>query len=120
MDAPSPKGREYLCLDGNTRVAIYRELADQDVPGNWTTITAEIIEPDDEEDRVRSIEHIRMISHIVGAREWSAYRQAKYLHELRYSHYFTWDPNRGPLRRPSDSIGACRRPQRLRNDGRLP
>ncbi|MCY4487341.1 MAG: hypothetical protein OXF11_09530 [Deltaproteobacteria bacterium] len=44
LDAPSLAGREYLCLDGNTRVAIYRELADQSVPGDWTTINAEIIE----------------------------------------------------------------------------
>lgn len=91
LDAPSPTGREYLCLDGNTRVAIYRELADQTVLGDWTTINAEIIEPEDEEDRVRSVEHIRMISHIVGAREWSPYRQAKYLDELRNKHFFSWD-----------------------------
>ena len=91
LDAPSPKGREYLCLDGNTRVAIYLELAEQEVSGDWTTINAEIIEPDDEEDRVRAVEHIRMISHIVGAREWSPYRQAKYLYELRNRHCFSWD-----------------------------
>lgn len=88
---PSPAGREYLCLDGNTRVAIYRELADQNVPGDWTTINTEIIEPEDEEDRVRSVEQIRMISHIVGAREWSPYRQAKYLYELRNKLFFSWD-----------------------------
>ena len=91
LSSPSLAGREYLCLDGNTRVAIYRELADQSVPGDWTTISAEIVEPNDEEDRVRSVEHIRMISHIVGAREWSPYRQAKYLYELRNKHYFSWD-----------------------------
>ena len=91
LDPPSPAGREYLCLDGNTRVAIYRELADQSVPGDWTTIYAEIIEPEDEEDRVRSVEQIRMISHIVGAREWSPYRQAKYLYELRNKLFFSWE-----------------------------
>lgn len=91
LDPPLPKGREYMCLDGNTRVAIYRELANQEVPGDWTTINAEIIEAEDEEDRVRSIEQIRMISHIVGAREWSAYRQAKYLNELRNKHLFSWE-----------------------------
>ena len=90
-DTPDPTGRQYLCLDGNTRVAIYRELADQGVGGEWETINAEIIEPDDEDDRLRSIEHIRMISHIVGAREWSPYRQAKYLDELRNKHFFSWE-----------------------------
>ena len=91
LDRPSAAGREYLCLDGNTRVAIYRELAEEGASGDWTTINAEIVEPDDEEDRARSIEHIRMISHIVGAREWSPYRQAKYLDELRNKHLFSWE-----------------------------
>ena len=91
LDPPSPNGREYLCLDGNTRVAIYRELANQGAEGNWTNIKAEIIEPDDEEERVRVIEETRMISHIVGAREWSPYRQAKYLNDLRNKHCFSWD-----------------------------
>lgn len=90
LNQPSPKGRKYLCLDGNTRVAIYRELTEQGSPGNWTTINAEIIEPNDEDDRVQSVEQIRMISHIVGAREWSPYRQAKYLYELRNKHLFSW------------------------------
>ena len=92
LNEPTPEGRGYLCLDGNTRVAIYRELAttEQETPENWTAINAEIIEPDDEEDRARSIEQIRMISHIVGAREWSPYRQAKYLYELRNKRYFSW------------------------------
>ncbi len=83
LDSPSAGGREYLCVDGNTRVAIYRDLAENKVPGEWATINAEIIEPEDEEDRVRAVEYIRMISHIVGAREWSPYRQAKYLYDLR-------------------------------------
>ena len=91
QDSPSAGGREYLCLDGNTRVAIYRELAEQRVSGEWATINAEIIEPEDEEGRVRAVEHIRMISHIVGAREWAPYRQAKYLYELRNRHCFSWD-----------------------------
>lgn len=91
LEAPAPNGREYLCLDGNTRVAIYLELSGEDTPGDWTTISAEIIEPDDAEERGRVIEETRMISHIVGAREWSPYRQARYLNDLRNKHLFTWD-----------------------------
>ena len=88
----SPEGHEFLCIDGNTRVSIYRELkADKNVNGDWTEISAEVIEPEDDEDRTRAIEHTRMISHIVGAREWSPYRQAKYLHELRNKKFFTWE-----------------------------
>ena len=91
LDPPRPNGREYLCLDGNTRVAIYRELAGQGKPENWKAISAEIIEPNDEDERARVVEEARMISHIVGAREWSAYRQAKYLNDLRNKELFTWD-----------------------------
>ena len=91
LDSPSAGGREYVCVDGNTRVAIYRELAEERVPGEWATINAEIIEPKDEDDRIRAVEHIRMISHIVGTREWSPYRQAKYLYELRNRQCFSWD-----------------------------
>ena len=88
---PPTNGQPFLCLDGNTRVAIYRELAEDGVSGNWTTIKAEILVPDNDAERVRATEHIRMISHIVGAREWSPYRQAKYLHELRHDACFSWD-----------------------------
>ena len=91
LDPPHPNGREYLCLDGNTRVAIYRELAEQEEPGNWTTISAEIIEADDDEERSHIVEETRMISHIVGAREWSAYRQARYLNDLRNKKLFSWE-----------------------------
>ena len=91
LGSPSASGREYVCVDGNTRVAIYRELAEERVPGEWATITAEIMEPDDEKDRIRAVEHTRMISHIVGAREWPPYRQAKYLYELRNRQCFSWD-----------------------------
>ena len=83
--------RKYLCLDGNTRVAIYRELTAKGFPGDWSTIVAEMIEPENEQDGRQATEHIRMISHIVGAREWSPYRQAKYLHELRNKKCFSWE-----------------------------
>lgn len=91
LDPPRPNGCEYLCLDGNTRVAIYRELAGQGNPENWEAISAEIIEPNDEDERARVVEEARIISHIVGAREWSPYRQAKYLNDLRNKQLFTWD-----------------------------
>lgn len=91
LEAPSANGREYLCLDGNTRVAIYRELDHEETPGDWTIIGAEIIEPDDAGERGRVIEETRMISHIVGAREWSPYRQARYLNDLRNKRLFSWD-----------------------------
>ena len=89
-ESESQNERKYMCLDGNTRVAIYRELAENDVPGDWTTIAAEILAPENEQEGIRATEHIRMISHIVGAREWSPYRQAKYLHELRNKECFNW------------------------------
>ena len=76
------KGEKYICYDGNTRVTIYRELAEKNTPGDWSRISAELIETENEEERVRAVEEIRIVNHIVGPREWSPYRRAKYLAEL--------------------------------------
>ena len=82
----------YLCIDGNTRVAIYKDLEDKNEPGDWTRIEADIIvDADEEQDEVKKeIERVRMISHIVGPREWSPYRRAKYLHALRFEDKLSW------------------------------
>jgi hypothetical protein len=36
---PRPDG-DYTVIEGNTRVAIFRELADEGAPGNWDSIPA--------------------------------------------------------------------------------
>jgi len=83
-------GDRYLCIDGNTRVAIYKDLSEKNEPGDWRHIEADIIMDSDPTEVARHIERIRMISHIVGARNWPPYRRAKYLHSLRFDDKLSW------------------------------
>lgn len=68
----------YVVIEGNTRVSIYRQLAEENAPGSWETIPA-IVRPDIEEDGEHAI---RLQAHLVGPRHWRPYAKAKYLHGL--------------------------------------
>jgi hypothetical protein len=68
-----------VCVEGNTRVAIYHSFIDEGVAGNWTQIPA-MVYADLSEDRVDAI---RLQVHLVGPRAWDPYSKAKYLHYLR-------------------------------------
>lgn len=68
-----------VVVEGNTRVAIYREFKNNNVPGNWDTIFAIVHENLES----RGIDAIRLQAHLVGPRPWDAYSKAKYLHSLR-------------------------------------
>lgn len=72
-------GGKLLCIEGNTRVAIYRSFIDDNVAGDWTSIPA-MVYTDLPEDR---IDAIRLQVHLVGPRAWDPYSKAKYLHFLR-------------------------------------
>lgn len=78
-------GGRYLVVEGNTRVAIYRELAREDDSGKWEKIPAIIRDELDELD-----EHaIRLQSHLVGPRPWRAYAKGKYLHHLYHDKHWS-------------------------------
>lgn len=68
-----------ICVEGNTRVAIYRSFTEDGVAGDWTRIPA-MVYSDLSADRVDAI---RLQVHLVGPRAWDAYSKAKYLHHLR-------------------------------------
>lgn len=73
----------YLCIEGNTRVAIYRQLRNEDRASGqsserWQHIPALISEQMDEEEAHK----IRLQVHLVGNRPWDPYSKAKYLREL--------------------------------------
>lgn len=70
---------KLVCIEGNTRVAIYRSFVDEKVAGNWTIIPAMVYE-NLSEDRVDAI---RLQVHLVGPRAWDPYSKGKYLHYLR-------------------------------------
>ena len=76
----------YTCIDGNTRLAVYKEFASKGEEGNWTTIKTIIRSNANPED----IERIRVSAHLVGAREWPAYEKARYLHYLRNQRFMDY------------------------------
>ncbi len=74
-----PHENRYMCIDGNTRLAIYKQFQKEGIDGDWSKIKASILEGAEQ----RDIETIRVAAHLVGAREWPAYEKARYLHYLR-------------------------------------
>lgn len=68
----------YIVIEGNTRVQIYKEFKERNIDGNWDTIPAIVYENLNE----NQIHAIRLQSHLVGPREWDPYSKAKYLYYL--------------------------------------
>lgn len=73
------QGDRYTCVDGNTRLAIYRQFLREQPEDHWSRIKAIILKDATQVD----IEKVRVAAHMVGAREWPAYEKARYLHYLR-------------------------------------
>lgn len=73
-----PQGK-YVCIEGNTRLAIYKNFIHEKIKGNWTQIPALVYEDMDE----AKVDAIRLQVHLVGRRPWDPYSKAKYLHHLR-------------------------------------
>ena len=80
------KGDGYCCIDGNTRLAIYKQFLKEGVEGPWSEIKAIVLDKADQ----REIETIRVSAHLVGAREWPAYEKARYLHYLRNQEFMDY------------------------------
>lgn len=70
----------YLVIEGNTRVQIYKKFHAEKTPGKWDEIPALIYENIEKEE----IHAIRLQAHLIGAREWTPFAQAKYVHNLYY------------------------------------
>jgi len=87
-----------ICVEGNTRVAIYRSFIEEGVAGDWSTIPA-MVYADLPEER---IDAIRLQVHLVGPRAWDPYSKAKYLHYLRTQEL-------QPFERIIDFCGGSRR-----------
>ena len=65
-------------IEGNTRLAIYREFLEKKAVGNWSKIPAIVYENLPQ----KEIDGIRLQAHLVGPREWDPYSKAKYLQHL--------------------------------------
>lgn len=68
----------YVVIEGNTRVQIYKDFKNKNVPGPWDKIMAVIYENISAE----TAHAIRLQSHLVGPRDWDAYSKGKYLYYL--------------------------------------
>lgn len=69
------KGNNYIVIEGNTRLQIYKDFNSQNVSGDWNKIRAIVYENLTDEE----IHSIRLQSHLVGPRDWDPYSKAKYL-----------------------------------------
>lgn len=69
----------YVVIEGNTRVAIYRDFKRQNLQGDWNLIPALVHDNLDLSDQ----DAIRLQAHLVGPRQWDPYSKAKYLNYLR-------------------------------------
>ncbi len=78
---------KYICIDGNTRLAIYRKFHKDSGDDKWSCIESIIM--DNASDR--EIDAIRICAHLVGARQWPAYEKAQYLHQLRNKYLMDYD-----------------------------
>jgi len=76
---------KFVAIEGNTRVAIYKEFKEKKVPGNWESILSMVYESMSKEE----IDSIRLQAHLVGPRAWDPYSKAKYLEYLRNSEHLT-------------------------------
>jgi len=76
-----------VCIEGNTRVAIYQDFLAQRKPGNWESIPALV---HDNLDR-GGIEAVRLQVHLVPPRGWEPYAKAKYLSHLRDVEHLPFD-----------------------------
>lgn len=71
-------GKNYLVIDGNTRVMIYRELKKKH-PEIYKTIKSYIL-PENTTEKTKNF--IRLLFHLRGSNEWEVYERARALYNL--------------------------------------
>ena len=76
-----------VCIDGNTRLAIFKDFDKSGEEGDWSKIRATLIRDAEQID----IEKIRTSAHMVGARQWPPYEKARYLNYLRNEKFMDYD-----------------------------
>ncbi len=81
------KNGKMTCIDGNTRLAIFKDFHEKEVSGDWLKIPASLLRDAEQID----IEKIRTSAHLVGARSWPAYEKARYLDYLYNKEFMNFD-----------------------------
>ena len=78
---------EYVCVEGNTRVQIYRDFQKRDEKGDWSEIPVLLYE----DASLETTESIRLQAHVIGPRPWTPYAKARYLTRLYDEKFLTYD-----------------------------
>ncbi len=81
------QGGKKICIDGNTRLAIYQDFLEQGTTDKWAKIRALVMH----DAQQRDIETIRVSAHLVGPRPWPAYEKARYLHYLYHTEFMGFE-----------------------------
>lgn len=81
------KDGRLVCVEGNTRLYIYRSFVQEKVEGDWTKIPALVHAGLN----AQEVDAIRLQAHLVGPRPWDAYSKAKYLWELQHKELMPLD-----------------------------
>jgi len=112
------KDEKYLCIDGNTRVIIYRDLRDK-YPKRETfkKIKARIL-PENIDERAR--EFIRLIAHLRAQNDWQAYERARMLYMLWYQRGYTEEELQNTTKLSLNDIRRWREAYKTMNDQFLP
>lgn len=81
------KQNRYICIEGNTRLLIYRDFYDDEETKDdmWLHIPCLVHEDADDEE----VDAIRLQAHLIGPRQWDPYSKAKYLDYLWNVEYLT-------------------------------
>jgi len=69
---------KLVVIEGNTRLAIYKEFNSSGVHGDWSKIPCIV----NDNLSKPAMDAIRLQAHLVGPRPWDPYSKAKYLHSL--------------------------------------
>jgi hypothetical protein len=112
------KGEKYLCIDGNTRIIIYKDLRDK-YPKRETykKIKARIL-PENIDERAKNF--IRLIAHLRAQNDWQAYERARMLYILWYQKGYTEEELQNTTKLSLNDIRRWREAYKTMNEQFLP
>lgn len=109
---------KYVCIDGNTRVIIYRDLCEKyPKKGTYKKIKAKIL-PSKVDERARNF--IRLIAHLRAQNDWQAYERARMLYVLWYQKGYTEEELKNTTKLSLNDIRRWREAYKIMNDQFLP
>ena len=89
-------------IEGNSRLAVYRQLREEDEDGDWARIPCELIGDITDEQQAAYLQDV----HVTGKASWSAYEKANYAYGYRYRKNWTVDKIAKTLGESTSTIRA--------------